>query len=133
MSDFQNRLEERMLGNSPAFYFCGLCGVFLMLLILEWMIWSWVPTTKSIFESMNVELPTLTILILNFSDLCVMIPGWLIFLASLGIFAGVFLSFKDQKLVLQVPFLILFQSVFVFLIFLIGVPIVVPLYTLIRG
>jgi|GEM_PF-1803993 len=40
MSDFQNRLEERMLGNSPVFYFSGLCGVFLMLLILEWMVWS---------------------------------------------------------------------------------------------
>lgn len=101
-----------------------------MLLIVEWRIWSWIPSTKSIFWAMNMALPSLTMMIFQLSDLCVMIPGWLVFLMTLGAFAGVFIKFKAQKLVLQIPFLIFFQSMFVFLIFLVGVPILIPLYTL---
>jgi|GEM_PF-1822720 len=108
--------------------------IILQFLAVLWLIGPFTAQFKSIFESMNVQLPTLTTLLISFSGAVDGFLGWiLVFLICVvGAGSGYFVL-RNQQIYIVLPILNAMQSLALLIGFFVLICIFVPLMTLVSG
>ena len=108
--------------------------VTLQYLAIVWMLGPFCRQFKSIFESMNVDLPSMTSMLLSVAVLMDGILGWIliimILLAGLG---AALLVLKIQQVYVVLPVANVLQSLALLIGFLIFIWVFVPMLTLVNG
>ena len=103
-------------------------------LAIVWMLGPFCGQFKSIFESMNVQLPTVTSMLLSTSSLMDGVFGWimiiLVLLAGLG---SAYKVLKVQQIYVVLPIINALQSLAFLLGFFVFIWIFVPMLTLVSG
>ena len=103
-------------------------------LAIVWMLGPFCGQFESIYESMNVELPTMTSMLLSISSLMDGVFGWIMIILVLLVGLGsAYKVLKVQQIYVVLPIINALQSLAFFLGFFIFIWIFFPMLTLVNG